>query len=288
MSIFNRIVLGLLVVVHGTQAFAADLGLGLAERLFESRAYEDAVTEYKRFVFCNPAHDSVGYALHKIGLAYRNRQRWAESLDAFRQAIQIAVDDSIRNEREIALAVVLIASGDHAPAEFQLIKVESFTRFPVLKKKAAFFRGISTLYAFKWEDARKAFRVYFDESPEARPMARRVDSLLALACDLKYKSPTIAKTLSTILPGAGQVYAGDWRNGVNALGLNLATGYLLFGNAARGNYRTALLSYFFLFSRYYLGNRNHAERMADAHNRRMNELWTQRILDTLLSGSSGL
>jgi len=259
--------------------FAQDLALELGDWLLDSGCYEDAITEYKRFIFFNHKSDNISYAYYKIGLAYRNENNWTESLDALQQAIQTAASDSLRDERKIALAVTFIANGNYSAAEFELLKVELFSKFESLRNKAAFLRGISTLYSFKWDESRNAFNKYFDDTTT---IGNQVDSLLATSQHLNYKSPSFAKLLSTILPGAGQIYVGDWRNGINALAINMATGYVLVDALLEHRYNDAIFSFLWLFQRYYLGNRQHAEEIAQNHNLHLNQLLADRILQNLL------
>ncbi|MEA3431342.1 MAG: outer membrane protein assembly factor BamD [candidate division WOR-3 bacterium] len=283
MSILIRIFTGYIILFYSVCAYAEDRCLNLAEYLFALENYDEAITEYKRFIFFNPTSDSVSYAYYQIGLAYRNERRWAESLDALRGSVQTASNDSVKNEREISLAVTLIASGNYNAAEFRLLKLESFTRFPTLKRKAAFFRAIASLYSFEWENARNAFQVYSNDSLEGNSSETfsQVYSMLLKAQNLGYKSPALAKLLSTFLPGTGQIYAGDWRSGLNALAINILTGYFFFGNLIENNYRDAISSYFFLFRRYYQGNRYHAEEAATQYNQHLNQRIAESVFDAL-------
>ena len=267
------------MLVCCTSLFARDLALELGDWLLDTGCYEDAVTEYKRFIFFNPVSDSVSYAYYKIGLAYRNEHKWTESLHALQQAIQTAPSDSVRDEAKIALAITLIASGNYGAAELELLKIELFSSSESLKKKAAFFRGISNLYTFKWDEARNAFKKYFNDTTI---VGRQVDSLLAVSQQLRYKSPRLARFLSTILPGAGQIYVGDWRNGINALAINIVTGYVVVSSLIEHRYNDAFLSFTSIFQRYYLGNRQHATKIAQNHNLHLNRLLAEHVLQNLL------
>lgn len=273
------------VLFCGICSATQDLALNFAERFFDAANYESAITEYKRFIFFNPQSDSTNYAYYKIALAYRNQGKWNESIDALHQAVQTAPNDSIRNEREIALAIVLIASRDYSGAEFQLLKIESFSPFISLKRRASFFRGIANIYSFKWQDARNAFQNYYKDDTSAGlfNVYLRIDSLLFVAQHVKYKSPKLANILSTILPGSGQIYIGDWRNGINALTVNGVVGYFLVNSLIRGNYQDALISYIPLLQRYYLGNRFHAERLAVEYNDQLNRQYLKHILEFILN-----
>ncbi|MFQ5905995.1 MAG: tol-pal system YbgF family protein [bacterium] len=272
----------LLILLTATHLFAQHLSIDFAEHLFESGKYESAITEYYRFIFFNPDSARVSYAYYKIGLAYRNESQWDKSVSALEMSIRTAPNDSIRNEREISLALVTTARGEFHLAEFQLVRIELYTPFPATRRKAAFFRGINCLYQFKWEEARRAFQVCFQESlgvSEFLHLADSIDSLTLLAQHSADKNPRLAKWLSTFLPGSGQFYAEDWPNGLNALAINSANGYLLINDIVQHHWRDALMTYLLLFERYYLGNRHHAARSAENYNRRVNEEFAERILE---------
>jgi len=94
---------------------------------------------------------------------------------------------------------------------------------------------------------------------------------------LAFSIPSIA----TILPGSGQIYAGDWGNGVNALLINAATGYLFVNDVLNHQYLIAIFNSLFLFERFYSGNRSNAEKSAKKYNERKNQLFAAKILEIL-------
>jgi len=255
--------------------------LDLAEKYFNSENYYDAITEYKRYIFFNSKKEDekITYAYYKIGLAYRNQGKWKDALKALQKSIETANTEYIRDERKIDLSIVLIASGNYSYAEFHLIKVEMFSHIPKIKQRAAFFRGISALYSFKWKRAREAFHVYFNNQKiESKKISKKIDSLLSKAQNFKYKSPKLAKILSTILPGAGQIYAADWRNGINALVINVATGYFFINDLLKRQYLNAIFKQLFLFRSFYRGNRSLAEESAKNYNHNINKKFVKKIL----------
>ncbi|TFG37623.1 MAG: outer membrane protein assembly factor BamD, partial [Syntrophobacterales bacterium] len=54
-----------------------------AERLFDEKDYERAVTEYKRFIFLFPGNTLSEEAAFMIGRSYFNDERWNESIVSF-------------------------------------------------------------------------------------------------------------------------------------------------------------------------------------------------------------
>jgi hypothetical protein len=125
------------------------------------------------------------------------------------------------------------------------------------------------------------FQVYFDEIPSAAGAAAEIDALFLDALNRSQKSEKAARLLSTFLPGLGQTYAGDWKNGLNALLLNGVLGYITLDAAIERDYDDALLSFFFLFYRYYAGNRYRAVEAAQTFNDRENRRHVEKILQAL-------
>ena len=259
--------------------FASALDLG--DHFFALENYDAAITEYKRFLFFNAEHPRSGEVQFKIGLAYRAQKWWAEAAEAMIAAVQRTTETELQAERRVELAVTLIASGAYNLALVELIRVDMQSQSAQLRQRARFLRGIAYLYQFKWEQARSVFLAYFDAIPSAAGAAAEIDTFFAEALNLPQKSEKAARLLSTLLPGLGQTYAGDWKNGLNALLLNGLLGYVTLDAAIDRDYDDALLSFFFLFYRYYGGNRYRAAEAAQAFNDRENRRHVNRILQAL-------
>jgi hypothetical protein len=284
MLVLNKFLLSGIILIWTLPGIKHDMALFFGERFFNSENYYDAITEYKRYIFFNSEKedDSISHAYYKIGLACFHLGQSDKAISELRKSIQAAHSARMQDERKIDLAVVLIASGNPKAAEFILIKVEMFSQIPELKKKAAFFRGVASLYSYDWEQADEAFHVYFNDPEErSQEMPEKLESLLERAQNMKYRSPKLAKILSAILPGSGQIYARDWRNGLNALLLNFATGYFFVDDILQRQYQDALFNALFIFGRFYRGNRYHAKEAAIKYNERLNQNISSRILEIL-------
>lgn len=244
--------------------------LDLADRFFDLGFYEEAIIEYKRYIHFNAATKEVSYAYYKIGLSYREEHKLKESLQAMEASSQAAISDSIREERKIDIAVTYIAEGRYDKAKFMLLKIISFSDIVEIRRKASLFLGIVHIYCYEWGSARDALQVYFKEGGNT-VFARTVDTVLSYAENMKYKSPTTAKWLSTFVPGTGQMYAGNVGEGVNSLLLNSANIYFIIYKLLKEEYGNAYIIYFFLFRRYYFGNIYYARKGAMDYNRRLSE-----------------
>ena len=260
---------------------ASNSAVDLGDHLFALGDYNAAITEYKRFLFFDADHPQAGGVQFKIGLAYRAQEWWAEAVEAMIAAVQLTMETELQAERRVELAVTLVASGAYDLALVELIKVDMQSQSAQLRQRARFLRCVAYLYQFKWEQARTVLQVYFDEIPGAARDVAEIDALLLDALNRPQKSEKAARLLSTFLPGLGQTYAGDWKNGLNALLLNGVLGYITVNAAIERNYDDALLSFLFLFYRYYTGNRYRAAEAAQTFNNRENRRHVEKILQAL-------
>ena len=254
-------------------ATADEHPLSLGKHLFAQGNYDAAVTEYKRFLFFHPDDVRVSEVYHNIGLAYRAQGLWTEAVTSLRAATHLATDAEAKSEYQLELAVTLIAAQDYDLARLELIKAMMRTSSAQLYRRALFLQAVAYIYQFRWEDAHESLRNYTTDE--------RLGALLDVATEIPLKSARLAKVLSAIFPGAGQVYVGDWREGINALLLNGALGFLTVDAVLDGHYVDAALWGGFIFWRYYRGNTFRAGQAAERFNQRESRSAADALLQRL-------
>jgi tetratricopeptide (TPR) repeat protein len=260
---------------HTRLALCDDV-LVLADWLLEQKSYHEAITEYKRFIFFNPEGENASY---KMGLAYRSDHKWGEAVDAFRTSILATEDPKVADERRIILATTLIASGNYSLARLELLKVSETP----LRPRSLYFYGIASLYMSDWNEAREAFGEFYSRCAHGRSTDRAKDvEWILVSVEPSYKSPGLARFLSAIVPGLGQMYAGDWRDGLNALVLNSLAIGLIAKAIHRKDYRdAALISSISI--RYYTGNIYKAEVDVRKYNKSLDRESAMKILQLVRS-----
>ncbi len=227
-------------------AVAEELPLSLGRHLAAQGNHDAAITEYKRFLFFHPHDPRIGEVYYNIGLAYRAQSLWIEAVNALRIATHYAIDSESKSEYQLELAVTLIATQNYDLAQLELIKVMLRDPSVPLYRRALFLQAVTYIYQFRWEAAREVLRSYTTDE--------RLDTLFDSALNIPQKSVRVASVLSKIIPGAGHVYAGDWRGGLNAIVLNGAFGFLAVDAVLDGHYTDAALWVGIVFLRYYRGN----------------------------------
>jgi tetratricopeptide (TPR) repeat protein len=280
--------------INSSIAHANDSCLVMADYFMENENYDQAITEYMRFIYFsrgdnyshlqNPStqdQEIIAEVLYKIGVCYRNQDEWQKAIHVISQSLRYTTNDSLRDNRKLSLAIIRIATADYSAAEMELIRLIHFTKINSVKYKSHFFLGICHLYQFRWQEAQIQFKEYYLKT--VKNPDPKLDSLLSEANSIHYRSPQKAKWLSTFIPGTGQAYSGDIKNGLNALAINLLTGYLVTDAFMDERYQDLILSHIALFLRFYQGNRANAEYTAESYNDRLNKKTAKRILDYLES-----
>uniref|UniRef100_A0A7C4TDC6 Uncharacterized protein n=1 Tax=candidate division WOR-3 bacterium TaxID=2052148 RepID=A0A7C4TDC6_UNCW3 len=93
----------------------------------------------------------------------------------------------------------------------------------------------------------------------------------------KKKSATKAMIMSAVLPGSGELYAGNKRIGFFDFLLTWGSGYLFYGAIKNKKYVDASLIFGLLFSRFYFGSISNAGRLVEIKNREDTEVWLENL-----------
>lgn len=269
-----------LLALWGFAIAEADPALDLAAFFVERGEHDAAITEYKRYLFFHPDAPDAPQIRRQIGLAYRELGQWDLAVAWLRRALEGASGGTFQVVARVDLGVTLLASGQPSLALFELLKAESGTSDEAMRRRIRFLRGVAYLMQSQWKQAETTLKPYLVE--EADPKAASIIEALRQAANHRDKSPTVAKWLSTLLPGAGQIYAGDWRGGLNALVLNGLLAYVT-GSAIRDrHFDDAAFTGLMFLQRYYLGNRYRAAEAARRANEQFRRKTRERIFQLLV------
>ena len=272
---FAALVLGALIVPPA----AADRALVEADRLSAIGADLEAVTEYKRYIFFHP--DSSAVPIYcTIAERYRNCGRYAEAKQALLSALAYPLNDSLRDAIRTDAAVLDIAAKRYRAAQLELVRLYSFSRFTLIRDRARLLLCFVYSMTGEWSGIGAIAR---EAGAAGDPRIRIMDSIISSGSNASRKSPGAAKLLSTLVPGTGQIYAGDLKDGLNALAISCATGFLTVHSIVNGYYQEAIFTDVTLFWRYYSGNRWRAVQAAELYNEKKDRQLREKII-LLLAG----
>jgi TM2 domain-containing membrane protein YozV len=259
-----------------------DKALILAEQFIQFGCYDEAITEVKRFLFFHGGEKESVYAHNRIAELYVFLNDWEKALDHLTQSIRLNSDEYEKNMAKLERAKIILATGDVKLAEKELLFLLHSGTTETEKKQSAFFLAVCYIYNGQWDNAKDMLYQYFDTHTSFSDEQKAdILALLHKAGKEREKSPLLASLLSALLPGSGQIYAGDILNGFHAFLINAGTGFLLAFTIIEGQYADAAMIFLFLLNRFYTGNIFHAERLARKYNMKKRKKYAEAILNKL-------
>lgn len=238
----------------------------LAGRLLAQGHHDAAITEFKRAIFLGAAHPDELYVHLAHAYLLMDDEYWAvESID---RAIALSPDRRSRSERNLDKGLILTYFSQHSRAIHVLIRELYFSGDPEVRCRAATLLAINHVSLGDWEEVIALEREGVVQT-EHCPVFADILALLPEEGSIRYKDAGRARMLSTFLPGLGQMYAGDWMDGLNALALNGGLAAWTLTSALQGNASRSAFA-LMLFIRFYQGNRLNAQQAAGDYNRRIN------------------
>ena len=218
---------------------------GLADSLFQNGLPRAAVTEYKRCLY--HGEDSTGLLGLKLGLALGLS---GETESAIRQLEKTRDEHpELSYASGTAAAGLLSANRSYERAKLALLDLLLFTADSV--ERNAILRGLAWLDLIRGNETGAADFLEKSGRPELASEVRR-------AAEIKGRNPTVAVLLSSIVPGAGEAYAGRPLAGLLGLAVTGGSAAGTYLAAKSGDWVTAAVVFSFFFLRFYNGSRSNA------------------------------
>lgn len=242
---------------HLCSLFSQDLATvrTLADQAYQRQDYDQALAYLKRLSFFGEQAEAIVY--FRQGECYLARKQFARASLAFDRSFFLA-DDTLRNAAQFGKIRSLLKSGQFRPA---LIEIYAFSSpADSLVRRLAFYEGLCHYALADFGRAEAAF--LRAAPPNDTTLKNKIKALLRNEDRLYQPREKTAKIFSYALPGAGQFYAGDWKNGLNSLLLNaglLAAGIYI---GQTYSYLDALIAVGPWLQRYWLGGATAAGNIA--------------------------
>ena len=204
------------VLLQAASAQTLPLVLQQADSLLGRGDYYAALKLYDRVLF----FDDSAYAFNsyeKIAQCYFINGQYEKAATYFGIAGKGARGDSLALSNFEKRTISLILGEQFLTAREELLEMpESY-----LQTQEGILLMALTMYGNQETEA--AF-MEFSKLKNLKSRNREIIRLKKRLERAERKNPKTAKILSMIIPGSGQIYAGDWRNGLNSL---LLTGGLM-------------------------------------------------------------
>jgi hypothetical protein len=229
-----------------------------ADKQFELQNYQLAVKEYQRALFFAQGKQ-LDYLYQQIAHSYFVNKQFEQAIYFYELSYKTAINDSVKYERIFNKSQCYLISGDYNHSIYELMNLPDSLSTYFRDRKKFYF----ALSYFGLEDFKKSESYFLSLLPENEQAGRdEISKLFRQKKNLYRPNPNTAKTLSIILPGSGQMYAGDVKNSLNSL---LLTGsFVMLGIVMTQEYSVldAVLTALSWFTRYHKGGYLSAKKIA--------------------------
>lgn len=174
---------------------------------------------------------------------------------------QNSPSDSIKNMALIGKASALLLQGRHAAARRELLSIKDTLNGQWYYKRQVYLGAC--YYGERNFDASEAiYKKILKDNSNTRKTALK--KAYKKARRINKRNPKTAKIMSMFVPGSGQIYAGDIKNGLNSLGLNAVMAYWFIYTLQKASLNDAILSTGSWVFRYYAGGFKRAAIITEA------------------------
>jgi tetratricopeptide (TPR) repeat protein len=168
---------------------------------------------------------------------------------------QSAKTDSLRYEALFSKTGLLMLQNQYKKALLELLSLPQNLPEPWMSRKRLYL-GAAHFGIREFDLARQDLLPLF--AMEDHSGKTKFEQLMRQAERISRKSAKKARNLSMVLPGAGQFYAGDYKNGINSLLVNALLGYWLVSTGISFTFLDAAATVSPWLFRYYAGGMRRA------------------------------
>jgi tetratricopeptide (TPR) repeat protein len=270
-----RLVLFLMLIISNIlHAQTVEQSKVFADELYKEKSFQNALEVYSRVLFFDTAQIFSSQIYPTIAESYYQTMQYNQANQYFDLAYNVSNDASEKNGyllKKIS-GYLILQQIDYAEIDF--LSLDSTALTEVQKEEKDVFDAIITFAKGDYIKAKSAFLHITKDSLAVESLFLKNDKVSKI-------SPKKAKNMSRIIPGLGQLYAGDVKNGLNS--------FLLTGGLVALGLRAAILNSVFdaafaagpWIQRYYKGGYTKAETIANAKILEKRFKIYNQLLDTL-------
>ena len=244
----------------------------LADKMFEEKEYKASIELYKRAIFFSDENRKDLFG--RLGDSYFMLQDYKNAFISYDSAATFIINEDSLLDLNFKKADCLIFSEKYIKAEEIVLSIDSF-RHDDQKQKKNFYLGLIYFANIDFEKSEQYFILAVNDT--SIKSKSDIHEIFQHKRYLKRPNPKIAGILSLILPGSGQLYAGDYKNAINSFLLTTAFAAIGTDMFIRYAWYDSLISVFPWFYRYYNGGYKNAmtiaeQKRTEKRNKKLNEL----------------
>ena len=272
-------ILLILFIIISKFGFSQDIkqSFNFANELYEKQDYVGAAITYRRVIYFDKVEEYRKRCYKNIADCLYETHEYEEAADYYELAFFQQKTDSTRAEILFRKLSCYLIQNSFEYAQVELLNLPDKLTFEQNRRKI-FYSALLNFSIEKFDESKKEFLQLIDTTNIKSRI--RVEQLFVKNEKISRLSPRKARILSMIMPGLGQFYAGDIKNGANSI--LLTAGIAAWGITAAvrsANPLDALITMVPWFQRYYSGGYKKAEIIAENQKKKRRAKVYNEILD---------
>jgi len=232
--------------------------MNLGDFYFDKDLYFEAVTEFKRQLYFNQS-GKQDELLYKMATAYYQGEQSHLAEDPLIEAVTNS-ESSITDRKCLKLLATIHWENYDYEAMRTTLGIISNQSDSTLQNQIAYITAWTYIYQADWQRG-----IEYLGSVNFTDVSGLIDDIENVHT-VPQKSRNLASLMSNIIPGSGQVYAGDYQNALYSFLLVGSVEASIIWNIIEKAYFIAATKYMFLFSRYSQGGMKNLARKIDMDN----------------------
>lgn len=217
--------------------------MAFADSLFGAGKFYDAFIEAERLAFFDTPGTRVYWSTLLRGKCLKETGQFEQARRFFETASLSTTDRDRKFEAEVEILKILILERRFRQFDDRSAKLEKI--FPENEKAFAYWRGWCHIFAGEWDEARESLA----EAGNSAGLIALCDS-----AESKSFSLTLGMVMSALLPGSGQIYAGEYLNPVITMAWVAFGSWLVVDAIKAHRYFDAFIEANYIMLRFYRGN----------------------------------
>jgi TM2 domain-containing membrane protein YozV len=242
-----------------------------ADSLFGLCLYPEACIAYEQIIYENPVNEYIkANSLLKKSNCYKAECHYSLIDNLLSRCNVNELNDTLKSQILFEQSLACYMSEKFTSAKERILPVFNINTTPELEKASVFLYSLILNELSSWEESKNNLisflkRTEISDEKLRDSLIQEVNIMYQKKNIPKLKKIKTARTLSFILPGLGQTYAGKTGKGLISLSLVALSGTFVYFNIIHHIYTSSAVG-LYLFSYFYIGNVNQLKTMVNKRN----------------------
>lgn len=253
-----------------------------ADSIFSKGIFSEAAIAYERIVFRSDNDTVKAMALLRKAECYKKLNEFQKAERTLNRVGYFNLPDSLSYRLLYQSALYSYLNADFSDAESSLLQIHHFIKDSLLIQNSLLLYALILNEQKRWHEAEEKMKQWILFSDERQKSSASLIKMYDSENFPHLKNPKLAKRLSMLLPGLGQLYSKAPLESLLSLALISTGGYFVVQSFISGYYITTFTYGTGILQAFYIGGFKRAEYLAERSNYRIIRGYNERLKKEIL------